>query len=90
MAKELNDHKEVSGAWGWAIIALLCVAILGWGYANYFYIKDAPRQWDFATLPDVPSQSVYSTDTPPQPAGAPRQIAPLPEAQSRSSQETAP
>ena len=69
------------GLIGWAILLGVCVALILWGLLNYTVIKDRVRTWDFGALPDLPSQSVYSSATPPKGRHPPRQIAPLPEAQ---------
>ena len=66
--------------YAWAVVIGLCVAIILWGLLHYALIRDRVRAWDFGALPDVPSESVYSSAKPPAGQPAPRQIAPLPEA----------
>lgn len=62
--------------WGWAIVIAICAAALVWGYVNYSFIHDRPRQWDFGQVPDAPGESIYSSS---QPSTLPaRQLPPLP------------
>jgi hypothetical protein len=77
---QFEERKQVASAWGWAVIALLCAAIVAWGLANYLLIGDSPRQWDFQDRPDAPGSSIYSARPTPLGASPPPQIAPLPEA----------
>lgn len=76
-------------AWAsWTILVVFCAAILAWGLFTYYTVPDRghglssglDRHWDQGALPDVPSESIYSSSpgSTSQPAG--RQIAPLPEA----------
>jgi hypothetical protein len=88
--REYEEHHVVSGPWGWAIIVALCLALIGWGLANYALVKDAPRQWDYGALPQTPASSIYSTTEPPAKAPPQRQIAPLPDAQPLPKQEVKP
>jgi hypothetical protein len=82
-ANEQNEVEEPEGPSArrhWVVILLASALIVGWGLLIYTLVKDAPRQWDFGALPDVPAQSIYSSAPTPQPETPPRQIAPLPEA----------
>ena len=76
--REYEEHHVVSGPWGWAIIVAQCLALIGWGLANYALVKDAPRQWDYGALPQTPASSVYTTTQPPAAVPPQRQMAPLP------------
>jgi len=78
--KEYEESREMSPGLSWAIIVMLCVLILAWGFVNWALVKDQPRKWDFGALPDAPSESIYSTGQAPELAAPPRQIQPLPEA----------
>jgi hypothetical protein len=75
-----EEHREIGPFWSWAILVLVCLAIVAWGLVNYALIPDRARQWDAGVLPDVPSQSIYSTARPDARAPAAPQMAPLPEA----------
>jgi len=68
---------------GWWIVVVICASLAAWGLVQYATIRDAPRQWDFGALPDVPGQSIYSTSQPAQPKPAPPQMQPLPEARTQ-------
>ena len=83
--KEYEENREISSIWSWALVVICCAFILAWGGMNYALVKDGPREWNFGTLPDAPSQSVYSTEQAPEKAIAPRQVEPLPEAKPRKS-----
>ena len=76
----MTDDRELKAGYGWAIVIGGCAVIVCWGLTTYFIVRDQPRQWDMGQLPDVPSQSVYSTESPSGRQAAPRQFAPLPEA----------
>ncbi|MCY2924993.1 MAG: hypothetical protein NT031_06055 [Planctomycetota bacterium] len=66
---------------GWVVLLLICVAMLAWGLAIFHFVPDVPRRWDFGTRPDVPGESIYSTQTtPPATPAAPAQLTPLPKA----------
>jgi hypothetical protein len=62
--------------WGWVVVICLCVVLLLWGFGNYLFIQDRPRQWNFGQMPQAPGESIYSSS---QPSAYPaRQLAPLP------------
>lgn len=78
-----DEHEEMtplSPASSWLLVVGLCAAIWAWGLLNYVLIPDRPATWDLGSLPDVPSQSEYSSGA--LPAGTPTtQVHPLPEVQ---------
>jgi len=78
--KEYEENREIGSMWSWALVLLLCAFILVWGFAIHALVKDRPRDWNYGTLPDAPSQSIYSTEQAPEKTVPPRQVAPLPEA----------
>jgi hypothetical protein len=78
---QFEENKQVAPIWGWVMIAALCAALIAWGLANYLFIPDRPREWDFQDRPDAPGSSIYSAHPTPLQANPPPQIAPLPEAQ---------
>ncbi len=80
MSVDYEENKSWSQAAGWILVILLCGAIVGWGYLNFFNVKDAPRHFDHGSLQDVPGQSIYSSSMPSDVRPAPPQILPLPEA----------
>jgi hypothetical protein len=66
---------------GWILLLCLCAALVGWGMAQFWLVKDSPRAWNHGALPEAPGESAYSSSTTrPASAPAPRQLAPLPEA----------
>jgi hypothetical protein len=77
---EYEEKHEIGSMWSWVLVVLLCAVILAWGLTIHALVKDGPREWNFGTLPDAPSQSIYSTEETPEKAIPPRQVAPLPEA----------
>ena len=88
--REYEEHHHLPTLWGWVAIVALCLALIGWGLANYALVKDAPRQWDYGALPQTPASSIYSTTEPPAKAPPRRQIAPLPDAKPLPKQEVKP
>lgn len=82
MEIKFEEFKMTSTFWSWLILILLCLSILAWGFANYFLISTPKRDWDYGALPDTPAQSIYSTVEPSKSVNPPRQITPLPEADS--------
>jgi len=73
---------------GWWTVLLICACLAAWGLIQYVTIRDAPRQWDFGSLPDAPGQSIYSASRPAQQAVVPPQMQPLPGPSTRSAQVT--
>ena len=84
MSMEHEEDKTFSSTASWAIIAIFCAAIIGWGVLTYRLVKDGPRRWDFQNLPDVPAQSIYSSQDTPKGQNVPAQIPPLPEARPKN------
>jgi hypothetical protein len=77
-----QEIEESRGAWrGWLIVILVAAIVAVWGLVNFVLVRDVPRSWHFGSLPSAPSESVYSTHSPPESASPPAQISPLPEAQ---------
>ena len=75
---EPERPESHSSLWSWIILLLICAAIIGWGFLQYAFVRDAPREWDYGVLPDAPGQSIYSTAEPAEGRKVPPQIAPLP------------
>ncbi len=79
-----DNSRIVRGRWqGWALVAVVCGAIVLWGLLNYRLVGDRPRAWDFGVFPDAPGESVYSTVRPPPARNVSRQTPVLPEADTR-------
>ena len=76
--KWYEEEKEMPQVWAWVTITLFSATILGYGIVTYLLVDDGPRQWDYRTLADAPSDSIYNTTLPKKPAKAPPLIAPLP------------
>lgn len=79
-----EPNERSSNAWTWVVILALCAVLLAWGLLNYVLIRDEPRRFDLNTLPDVPGQSIYSSEPAPKQPVVPSQVAPLPEAVPKS------
>ena len=80
--KEYEEFTVISTFWSWVLLIAFSALIMCWGmFVEMMAGEDQPRHWDFGVLPDVPSQSVYSTVAPPNDANVPLQIQRLPEAQ---------
>ena len=89
----MSDHEHQSrhsSRSGWWTVLLICACMAAWGLVQYVTIRDAPRQWDFGSLPDAPGQSIYSSSRPAHPAAAPPQMQPLPGPSTRSAPATTP
>jgi hypothetical protein len=88
----MSEFENVAGAESgsaarhWAVVILVVLLTIGWGLLIYALVSDRPREWDFSSLPDAPSQSIYSTRESPEGPNPPRQIPPLPEAQPKKAQ----
>lgn len=88
---DLFEQFRPSTQWrGWLFIFVFSAAILSWGMMLHMVIPDAPRQWDFGTVPMTPAASVYSTSRPaePQRVRPPVQMEPLPGARPLSTTKT--
>jgi hypothetical protein len=90
MAEQVRESSP-SGLRSWIILILFSAAIIGWGLLNFKLVQDPPvRQFQYGVLPSAPGESIYSTRTaPPVQDNTPRQIAPLPEAETAKSVEKA-
>jgi hypothetical protein len=63
-----NHEKEPSPVRdrviSWGVVFGLIVFVLVFGAAVFFTVGDRwPPSWDFGTLPDVPGQSPFSTES---------------------------
>jgi uncharacterized iron-regulated membrane protein len=79
--REYEEYHELSALWGWVLMLLLCLSLIGWALFNYSRVKDRQRQWDYGAVPEAPAGSVFTTS---QPAAGPtvqQQIEPLPNKQ---------
>lgn len=72
-----EEFTPIKDLWAWAIVLGSCVALLLWGYGNYLFIHDRPRQFDYGVLPDAPGQSIYAVTPPERGRPVPTQL-PLP------------
>ena len=72
------EYKIVPQFWGWVLLILFALSILGYGMLSHMIIPDAPREWDFGQFPDTPALSVYSTTEPSPGMEYPRVISVLP------------
>ena len=71
------SHEEDSSGAGrtWAILTGIAVGFLLWGLFLFFALGDkGPPDWQYSVIPDIPGQSVYSTNT----GEAPRGVSPSP------------
>jgi hypothetical protein len=73
-----EEYAELTPAWGWVLIVLLGLSLIGWGLLVYLVLPDREREWDFGTLPQTPGESAFTTEEPEHSAPVPRQIEPLP------------
>ena len=64
----------------WVIVFAICVGLVAWGVVNWFFVREGPRSWDYGALPDVPGQSVYSSEGLPRNKAVSIQVHRLPEA----------
>ena len=71
---QYEEYRPTAQVWIWLAIILLTVVTLGWAMVTHMAVPEAPRHWDFDTLPDTPALSPYSTVPPPQAKVAPPQI----------------
>jgi hypothetical protein len=65
---------------GWLIAILISLLVAGWGLMISKSVRDNRRTWDYGVLQDTPSESIYSTTSPPKAAPPPKQVQTLPEA----------
>ena len=80
--KEYEEFTVISTFWSWVLLIAFSALIMCWGMFVEMMAGDVEptRTWDFGALPDVPSQSPYSTVAPPNDVNVPLQIHRLPEA----------
>jgi hypothetical protein len=78
--KEYEEQTIISSFWSWVFLIVFPIMILGWGMFVEMIVSVGPSRWDFGTLPDTPSQSVYSTASPPCDVNVPYQIHRIPDA----------
>jgi hypothetical protein len=80
---KFEERREFPSWVPWVLMILSSVATLAWGAFVYLMVPDTPRQWNLGDLPDVPGESIYSSQRTPLKFPPSEQIAPLPEARSR-------
>lgn len=80
MQVEAEEFRKIKPWRFWAILIAVAISTIGWGLLNYVFIQDISRGWDYGTLPDAPSESIYSSSRPGSQVDPQPQIAPLPEA----------
>jgi hypothetical protein len=80
LRKEYEEQTIISSFWSWVILIVFCAIIMGWGMFVEMIVGEQPSHWDFGILPDTPSQSVYSTVSPPSDVNVPYQIHRIPDA----------
>ncbi len=78
----IEDKYLPGPVWGWVVLILFSVSVLGFGMWLMMVVPDVPRHWDFGTYPDTPAESVYSTEQPPMDVKLKRVVPELPEAES--------
>jgi hypothetical protein len=50
---------------GWLVVFALTLFLFAYGFFLFFTIGDkGPPSWDFGSIPDIPGESVYSTNPP--------------------------
>jgi len=82
MNKTFEEYRVISQPAAWTFLVLLAASILAWGVFIQRSVPDTPRTHHYGTLPDTPGQSIYSTSRTREGTDVPRQMQPLPEAQS--------
>jgi hypothetical protein len=84
MTWNVHEYLEKRPRLKWAMLVTGCMLMIAWGATTFAIVKEPPRHWDFGQLPDAPSESAYSTETPPAQPIEPRQFPALPEARPRN------
>jgi flagellar basal body-associated protein FliL len=79
--KEYEEQTLISSAASWVILIVFPIIILSWGMFVEMIVMVGSSRWDFGVLPDTPSQSQYSTVTPPPDVNVPYQMQRIPYAQ---------
>ena len=77
---EAEEYRKIGPVRAWLILFLLAALVVGYGVLNYELVRERPRAWDFGALPQTPSESPYTSVSPPAQTPAPRQMPRLPEA----------
>lgn len=85
--RQYEESHELSARWGWLLIVVLCLALLGWGLVNYVAVRNAPRQWDYGAVPEAPASSEFTTSEPAPLTTKQRQVERLPNARPLPSQQ---
>jgi hypothetical protein len=75
-----EEHGTQSSLASWAIIVAFSAGLIVWGLVQFWLVPDAPREFDYGALKDVPGQSQYGIEESPAGTNVPKQIPPLPEA----------
>ena len=78
--KEYEELTIISSFWSWVFLIVFSASIMCWGMFVEMIVSVGPSRWDFGALPDTPSQSVYSTASPPSDVNVPYQIHRIPDA----------
>ena len=63
--EQYEENRQIGAFWGWFVVFALTAGIIGWCMFLMMTVADPPREWDFGALPDVPAQSIYSTQQSP-------------------------
>jgi hypothetical protein len=74
-----EEYKVPPQIWGWVLLILFALSLMGYGMWSHHLIPDPPRYWDHGSLPDTPAQSEYSTYVPSPLTTRERVVSPLPE-----------
>jgi hypothetical protein len=72
--QKYEEYRNISQGSLWLIILAFTIAVLAWGMAIHMMIAETPRHWDFGVQPQSPSESKYSSATPPTDANVPIQL----------------
>ena len=79
--ERFEEYRSINHLLSWVSVIMLSATIIGFCLLAHHLVMEAPRKWDFGTLEDVPSKSIYSTvDAPDSGVEPPAQIEALPEA----------
>ncbi len=76
----IEDKYLPGPVWGWLVLIVFSLSILGFGMWLMMVVPDVPRQWNFGFYGDTPAESVYSTEQPPPDVRVSRVVPELPEA----------
>jgi hypothetical protein len=78
MQERYEEQSKIGQIRAWIYILFFSAALMSFGMAVHMIIMDAPRHWDFGTLPDAPGESIYSSARPNVSYIPPLQLEPLP------------